>query len=140
MTELRKLTDQIDQLLAEHRYEDEGAWYDGREETLVEVRKLAAAHQEAQRKVVDELAAIFVEQAKVIEDARFELSRGVLDLIQPRPEQTLAEIVAEVVKFKATDCRECEAHVCECDCDSTEDLWEVREGVKGIIKDLKGLL
>lgn len=44
MAEVEKLTDQIDRLLAEHRYEDEGAWYDGREETLLEVRRLAKAH------------------------------------------------------------------------------------------------
>ena len=135
MAEPIKLTDQIDRLLAEHRYEDAGPWYDGREETLLEVRKLAEDHAEAQRKV-EELAATFVVQAQETEDAREELSRGVLDLIMARSEQTLAEVVAEVVKEFQRTAIVGEEHVCE----SAEDLKELRSGIEDLISDLKGLL
>lgn len=74
--------------------------------------------------------------AKQIEDARFELSRGVLGLIAVRPEQTLAEIVAEVVKEFQRTAPGGEGHVCE----STEDLGDVRKGIEDVINDLKGLL
>ena len=78
--------------------------------------------------------------AKQIEDARFELSRGVLDLIAVRPEQTLAEIVAEVIKEFQRTATVGEEHVCECDCESAEGLGDVRKGIEAVIDDLKGLL
>lgn len=97
MAEIEKLTDQIDRLLAENNAVQAYAEYeDGYEAGLLAARALAATHAEAQREVVEGLAATFVAQAKEIEDARQELSRGVLDLIVARPEQTLAEIVTEV--------------------------------------------
>lgn len=79
---------------------------------------------------------------KQIEDARFELSRGVLNLVVPRPEQTLAELVAEVVEYKKQvyECVECEDHVCECDCDEDKLGWSQREEVRNAISILEGLL
>lgn len=140
MSEMRKLSDQLRQMRDEGIEGEAGGYVDGYWSAGRDAIELALAHEAAQREAVDELAVTFVGRAKEIEDARFELSRGVLGLIQPRPEQTLAEIVAEVVKFKATDCRECEAHVCECDCDEDELSWAQREDIRGVINTLKGML
>lgn len=106
MTEPIKLTDQIDRLLAEHRYEDAGPWYDGREETLLEVRKLAAAHAEMQSEQVDNIAAV----------------------------------MARLLKENTALQKQIEEHVCECDCESAEDLKELRSGIEDLTSDLKGLL
>lgn len=75
---------------------------------------------------------------KQIEDARFELSRGVLGLTVPRPAQTLAETVTEVVEeFKSTTTVG-DGHKCVCGED--ELSWAQREDIRSAIDTLEGLL
>lgn len=75
---------------------------------------------------------------KQIEDAQFELSRGVLDLAVSRPAQTLAETVAEVVEeFKST-ATVGGGHKCVCGED--ELSWAQREDIRSAIDTLEGLL
>lgn len=142
MGDLVKLTDQIDQLLAQNTVaQGRGgeSYSDGWDDALLEARALAKAHAKVQREVVEGLAATFVAQTKEINDARQELSRGVLDLLVARPEQTLAEIVTEVVKEFRRTAIVGEEHVCACDCKSAEELTEVRGSTEDAINSLKGL-
>lgn len=149
MSEIEKLTDQIDRLLVERNVsvgsEYEDGYENGYEAGLLAARELSAAYEEAQRVQMDNIGAVMGRLLKVdtdaqkqVEDARFGLSRNVLDLIQPRPEQTLAEIVAEVVKeFRRTAVVSAK-HVCECGCEDSP--VEVRDDISSIIQDLKKLL
>ncbi len=131
------LVREISRLLhrAEHEeYTDDPVDW-GRIGALNEVHALAVKQEELEQRELHDLR-------KQIEDARFELSRGVLNLAVPRPEQTLAELVTEVVEeFQCTAVvGECEDHVCECDCDEDKLGWSQREEVRNAISILEGLL
>lgn len=64
------------------------------------------------------------------EDARQRLSRHFLGRVTARPTQTLTDIVDEIIDEESL----------ACDCESAEDLEELRSGIEDLISDLKGLL
>lgn len=141
---------EIDKLLAEDNSAQERAgesYSIGWEEALLKARKLALAYVK-HRQGLDIGCSTLIHQLmeenavllKQVEEARFELSRGVLDLVVPRPEQTLAEIVAEVVKEFGRTAVAGGEHVCECDCDEDALSWAQREEIRGVINTLKGML
>ena len=92
-------------------------------------------------KLAEDLDAVLAE----VEEARFELSRHLLDLVTPRPTQTLGEIVKEAIKeYQDLEKRieEFEDHDCEeeCGCDEDELSFANREIIRNVISDLGDML
>lgn len=107
------LIERIDKLGEE--VEGHGGFPDGYHEALDDVKEVVREYQ-------DQVNEAISKRLKVIGDARFELSRHVLDRVVATG--TLPEIVKEVIEHHSQfkqELSEEQNHVCECDCDD-EDL------------------
>lgn len=60
--------------------------------------------------------------------------------MQSEQVDNIAAVMAGLLKEYTALQKQIEEHVCECDCESAEDLKELRSGIEDLTSDLKGLL